>query len=234
MGTITLVKDEDAADKIDLYEWCGSIVNSKNTAVNQLATERAHLRKKNEQVKRLEQTLAELERLKIDNENQLLEKFALLLNEKKLKIRDQQRLLASSNVDPARLAAVKASRNGRAHSAGPSRDGKRKAGSKVESDEESNGFEDMEVDEDPNDSEQDRPQTPEDESTADEASEDEGPPIKPPGPRESSAEASSSKAPPPKAPAPVPPKRELPFQKKAAPKPAPVVDGSETESDDEL
>jgi hypothetical protein len=101
----------------------------------------------------------------------------------------------------------------------------------------------MDVDEAPNESEQDQPQTPpQDVSTADESSEDEAP-VPPPtrkNLRKSPAEASSSAAaPPPPREAVVPPRRELPvFQKKPAAKPAaklaPVVDGSETESDDEL
>jgi len=186
-------------------------------------------------VKKLEEKLAELEKLKNAHENDLLEKFSLLLNEKKLKIRDQQRLLTSSNIDPARLADVEDARSGRAHSAGPSRKSKRKAESRVDAeDEESDGFEKMEVDEAP-ESDQDQPQTPQDESTADEVSEDEAP-LPPPTRstrKESPPRASSSTAPPPKDET-VLPKRDLPFQKKPAAKPAPVVEGSETESDDEL
>ena len=70
-------------------------------------------------MRRLNESLAELVKLKAEEENSLLEKFSLLLNEKKLKIRDQQRLLASANVDPARLEAVEEVRAGRGHSAGP-------------------------------------------------------------------------------------------------------------------
>jgi hypothetical protein len=211
---------------------------------------RRSLKDKDEQIARLQESLEELVKLKNENESQLLEKFSLLLNEKKLKIRDQQRLLLTSNVDPTKLEEVEQSRLAiRAHPAGPSRKGKRKAGENTEnSDDESDGFEKMDVDKEvpnevPNDSEEDR-QTP-DESTADEASDDDEPPAAPP-PRKPvndmktnnkstvpASKASSSTAPPEQI-AP-PPKRELPFTKKpAAPaKPAPV-DGSETESDDEL
>lgn len=236
LGTITLAEDHEAPDKIDLYEWCGQIVASKEATTSELTSQRKIVQEKDEQVRKLEQTLAELKKLKNDHENDLLEKFSLLLNEKKLKIRDQQRLLASSNVDPARLAALEEARNERHHSAGPSRSGKRKAGSRVQSDdEESEGFENMDVDEAPNDSEQDQPQTPrDDESTADEASEDEVP-IPPPtrrNLRDNPTQTSNTMAPPTEAA--VPPKQELAFQKKPAAKPAPVLDGSETESDDEL
>jgi hypothetical protein len=208
--------------------------------MKELESQQKALREKNKQVKNLEDTLTELKKLKKDYENNLLEKFSLLLNEKKLKIRDQQRLLASSNVDPARLAVVEENRSERHHSAGPSRRGKRKVGIRVESeDDESDGFQNMDIDKAPNESEQDQPQTPpQNESTADESSEDEAP-VPPPtrkNLRESPAEALSSVvAPPLSREAIVPPRRELPvFQKKPAAKLAPVVDGSETESDDEL
>jgi anion-transporting ArsA/GET3 family ATPase len=229
-------------DKIDLFEWCGQIITSKETTASELASQRKALQEKDDEVKKLEANYEELVNLKNSHENELLEKFSLLLNEKKLKIRDQQRLLASSNVDPAKLAAVEEDRSERHHSAVPSRKGKRKAGLEIQShEEESDGFENMDVDEAPNESEQEQPQTPppEDESTADEASEDEAPVATHTrgngNLRATPAEASSSKAPPPPVEAAVPPKRELPFQKKPAAKPAPVLEGSETESDnDEL
>ena len=210
---------------------------------------RGILKDKNEQIAKLQESLEELVTLKNESESQLLEKFSLLLNEKKLKIRDQQRLLLTSNVDPTKLEEVEQSRLAiRAHPAGPSRKGKRKAGENTQdSDDESDGFEKMDVDKEipdevPNDSEEDR-QTP-DESTADDASDDDEPPTAPPT-RASvkdtksnnkntvpASKASSSMAPPEQI-AP-PPKRELPFAKKpAAPaQPAPV-DGSETESEDD-
>ena len=234
MGTIIIPEDEDG--EIDIFQWFGDFIISKEATARALASQRIAVREKEDQVKKLEEKLAELEKLKNAHENDLLEKFSLLLNEKKLKIRDQQRLLASSNIDPAKLANVEETRSGRAHSAGPSGKGKRKAESRVDTDdEESDGLEKMEVDQAP-DSEQDQPQTPQDESTADEASEDEAP-IPPPTRstrRESPPRASSSTVPPPPKDLGVLPKRDLPFGKKPAAKPAPVVDGSETESDDEL
>jgi hypothetical protein len=209
---------------------------------------RGTLKDKNEQIAKLQESLEELVKLKEENESQLLEKFSLLLNEKKLKIRDQQRLLLTSNVDPTKLEEVEQSRLAiRAHPAGPSRKGKRKAGENTQDSDESDGFEKMDVDKEvtnevPNDSEEDR-QTP-DESTEDEASDDDEPPAAPP-PRKPvndaktnnkstlpASKASSSKAPPEQI-AP-PPKRELPFAKKpAAPAKPAAVDGSETESDDD-
>lgn len=51
-------------------------------------------------VEKLDQQLEDLIKAKKEHENALLEKFQHLLNAKKLKIRDQQRLLASAKVDP--------------------------------------------------------------------------------------------------------------------------------------
>ncbi|PMD38820.1 hypothetical protein L207DRAFT_513302 [Hyaloscypha variabilis F] len=235
LGAFTLTKNDAALDGIDLFEWCGLALTAKRAIENELQSQQKALRQNTEQVQKLEVKLAELEKLKNAHENDLLEKFSLLLNEKKLKIRDQQRLLASSNVEPARLADVEESRSGRAHSAGPSGKGKRKADARVETDdEESDGFENMEVDEAP-ESEQDQPQTPQDESTADEASEDEAPVSAPTrsNRQKSPVQASSSIASPPPKDAVLSPKRDLPFQRKPAAKPAPVLDGSETESDDD-
>jgi hypothetical protein len=86
-------------------------------------------------------------------------KFTQLVNAKKLKIRDQQRLLATARVDEgvarevAGLRMAGAGEGGKSgRKAGLSRRGKRKAdaqggASAGESEEESEGFEEMEVDE---------------------------------------------------------------------------------------
>lgn len=192
--------------------------------------------------------MAELVRLKTDNESQLLEKFSLLLNEKKLKIRDQQRLLACSNVDPAKLAEVEASRaSGSSRSPGLSRKGKRKAD---ENDDEGSddGFEKMEVDEQAaEDSDQEQAQTPED--TADEASDDdalEPTPAASNGKGKDKETTENTSGKPSTSVGVLPPKRDLPFGRKQATAseteplastsksaPAPADEGSETESDDD-
>jgi hypothetical protein len=55
----------------------------------------------NAKITRLEEQLQGLVDEKLAHENALLQKFADLLNSKKLKIRDQQRLLAGAKVDPS-------------------------------------------------------------------------------------------------------------------------------------
>ncbi|KAH8657175.1 hypothetical protein BGZ60DRAFT_384402 [Tricladium varicosporioides] len=245
LGAISLSNTEE--EEVDIFEWCGSTITSKATLKDELRSRCSSLKEKDIHIEKLEESFRELIDLKNEHEKSLLEKFSLLLNEKKLKIRDQQRLLSASNVDPAKLAVIEAERSdSRSHSAGPSGLRKRKAGEEG-SDDESDAFEKMEVDEDPkaNDSENSDRRTPSPESTADEASEDDEPP--PPlkkvgrvGAKNDVAKALSSK--PAKAEkikgddAP-PPKRQLPFQQKPTAKPAPeaapILEGSETESDDE-
>ena len=53
-------------------------------------------------VRRLGEQLEELMLAKNQHEHELIANFARLLNEKKLKIRNQQRLLASATLDPTK------------------------------------------------------------------------------------------------------------------------------------
>ncbi|KAH7370819.1 hypothetical protein BKA65DRAFT_489292 [Rhexocercosporidium sp. MPI-PUGE-AT-0058] len=240
LGTITLPRDPDGDG--DLYEWCSENILANEKLTQQLQASKVKLDDKDAQIKKLETSLAELVKLKNDNDAQLLEKFSLLLNEKKLKIRDQQRLLQSSNIDPSQLKEVEEARS-RSRSAVPSRINKRKAG-QIEDEEANDTVDKMDVDDEPVAAKSDRDDarntddSTADEETADEPSEDEEPPA--PAPKrttkqeQSSSQASSSRtlqdlAEPPQ-------KRELPFAKKPPAKPAaPKPDaGSETESDDEL
>ena len=232
---------ETSEEELPLFDWCAIAVESKDSTIREVQELRRQLQRKADETKSLKDALEELIRIKNSHENELIEKFSLLLNEKKLKIRDQQRLLASATVDPKKLAAVEQGRVN-SHSPGPSRAGKRKVPVKDESESE-DGFEKMDVDapqEETDSGGEDEPQTP-DKSTADEASEDEQIQHN----RKEKALSKSNASVNTKAPLPVlevlPPKRELPFAKKKAtakraesPSKKAVLAGSETESDDEL
>ncbi|RDL38211.1 Uncharacterized protein BP5553_02551 [Venustampulla echinocandica] len=248
LGTLSLPATED--EEVFLYEWCGSAIVAKDSASEELQIARSNLREKDAQVKKLEESFNELVNLKNSHEKALLEKFSLLLNEKKLKIRDQQRLLSSSNIDLAKHETGPRIKNTSAR-AGPSRAGKRKMGEDTQAlkDDESDD-EQMDIDNEAaqspaNDSEQEEAHTPDPESTASEAESESDGPLVLQRPRRTadtskgiakgstahtkeagSSHASQDVSPP-------PPKRDLPFQQKKATKPEPV-DGSETESDDEL
>lgn len=239
LGYIKLL--DDGADA-SLYEWCG--LSAQNTADlrQEIQASRAQLNEKDAEIKKLQDSLAELAQMKNDNDTQLLQKFSLLLNEKKLKIRDQQRLLQTSNVDSAAVKAMEQTRLAvRARPAGSSRKGKRKADEPAEDDDDTDeGFVKMDVD-DANESAHDLDQDQDpDEETADEDTQDEDevevdeekdeeeddPPIKQSGTRHtgSSQTMAVSNSPEPVAPKPSP---------APAKGPPPVAEESDTE-DDEL
>jgi hypothetical protein len=238
-----LSQNEDV--EIEPVLWCGSVIESKLAIQKEAEALRRKLVEKDDYIKKIDETLKELTKLKNEGEDQLLEKFSLLLNEKKLKIRDQQRLLASSNVDPAKLEEIEESRVGiKERSAGPSSRLKRKGAEKDDDEDSDDGFEKMDIDPVVEEEEID------DDQRTESGSETEGespppppnrkPAARPPAktslpsrnPRGSSAQLSSND--PPKKLTEPPPKRELPFAKKPPPKPLAPVEDSETESDDEL
>lgn len=207
---------------------------------------RDKLREKDEETEKLNKTLAELVNVKNAHEDDLIQKFSILLNEKKLKIRDQQRLLASASVDPDKLEEVERNRIPvRDSPPRPSRTRKRKAGTAVkdESDDDTDGgFEKMDIDanaEEPerNSADEDERRTEDEQSTTDEDSEDDVPAVQIPTRYTNNAKASGSGTASKPAPEPeMPPKRDLPFGKKPAapaPEPTALVEGSETESDDD-
>lgn len=225
--------------------------------MDELEALRIKYREQQEILDKLNNDFKESNKLKSDNENQLLEKFGILLNEKKLKIRNQQKLLAGATVDPQKVEAMQATRARTPRTVGTSRSGKRKVGKEAQadsSDDSDDAFERMNVDNDQHeddvtDDESDHPevQTPErsDDETVSEGEADALPstsrlPMRKniiPDDSDEEMQPAPRSTETPKI-AELPPKRELPFTKKAAPVPAPkpTNDGSETESgsDDEL
>ncbi|KAJ0356599.1 hypothetical protein KNSL1_000315 [Colletotrichum chrysophilum] len=215
-----------------------------------LAAATAKASKLEESVRELKAHLDELIAAKEAHEAELLEKFRDLLNEKKVKIRQQQKLLASAAPGKPAAPSVKedptqeqTSRgSGARRAAGKSRPTKRKvAPPPVQEDESaSEEFERMDLDANAKRpaelSDQEQNTTEDDDATASE-DEDEEPAAVPPVKRAPSKQPAPVKeTPKPAAKDVPPPKRELPFARKkqaAAKAPPPPVD-SETESDDEL
>jgi hypothetical protein len=131
--------------------------------------------------------LEDLIAAKATHENELLKKFCDLLNEKKSKIRDQQRLLASAKVDPVKIRAVQAARKtSKPREAGASRPGKRKAKNgqeetTEEEDKPDSGFKkvDVDVDKVPYGSDQEVAMTPEEDETAEETTDEDNEELAP-------------------------------------------------------
>jgi hypothetical protein len=150
--------------------------------------------------------------VKRENEEQLISKFVVLLNEKKLKIRNQQRILSTAKIDKKKLAQLKLTVDGATRKAtGRKRCAETELEAGDREKDESDDFESMDVDHMPNalgDARSSRETTPEAETeSGDEMSA---------GQPATSILAAESQAPEPsrsESDAPPPP-RQLPFVKK--------------------
>jgi len=97
LGTITLKQDDSQA--IELFEWAGTAVAATTALESEVASLSAKYHDQQEALAKLNGQLEGLIKAKEEHENELLQKFMELLNAKKLKIRDQQRLLTGAKVD---------------------------------------------------------------------------------------------------------------------------------------
>jgi DNA double-strand break repair and V(D)J recombination protein XRCC4 len=148
LGSVELSQDDDA--EIQLFEWCGSAIDQRTA----LEIERSNLRIQYESAQdtilSLESKLEDLVKAKADHEEELISKFVLLLNEKKLKIRNQQRFLSTAKVDQKKWKQMEKTLDGKGRQAGSSRSGKRRADKDAEEageqNDSSDAFEKMDVD----------------------------------------------------------------------------------------
>lgn len=149
LGELSLPADPDT--NINLFDWTSTAIARTETAQAEADDLQRQLTTQTETAKQLHQQLEELIQAKKDHEDTLLQKFCILLNEKKAKIRDQQRILATAKPDPVMLKEVQKARQLHAAAAGrdpePSRKGKRKASASAaaaasDEDNDDDGFED--------------------------------------------------------------------------------------------
>lgn len=248
LGAIALEHDPDEA--IELFEWCGAAVEASAAGKQDVADLRVKSHDSEAAVAQLKSQLEELIQAKDKDETVLLQKFRDLLNEKKVKIREQQQVLATSSFNashpgssqpsqpPAPTRAAEPAKPTR--KAGQSRTTKRKTPpSKMvkEESEDDASVQAMDVDvkeevedTDPgNTTEATASGASDEDEDGDDDDDDDDPPTR------TTESTSQRQAEPQKLPAKKgtdapPPRRDLPFNKKPAPAPA----GSETDSDDEL
>lgn len=129
LGSITLNED-DEREEVSPFEWVDTAVAISDDLRYQLEALQISISGQQDEVSRLTKQLDELVQAKKDHEAELLKKFAVLLNEKKLKIRDQQRLLSGAKIDLDVADATSKAREGdrvKIRPAKGSRKGKRKA-----------------------------------------------------------------------------------------------------------
>ncbi|KAK6004019.1 hypothetical protein QM012_008869 [Aureobasidium pullulans] len=131
LGVITLDKDED--EDIQLFDWTGFAVSRANGLAHQLATFQSTVAEHQKTIDDLTAQLDDLVKAKKSHQDEMLRKFAALLNTKKLKIRDQQRLLAHSKVDSRTADHVHQARSGTTgRKPDLSRSSKRKANANIQ------------------------------------------------------------------------------------------------------
>lgn len=101
LGEITLqILDEDeASDRVELLDWVGVAVDRATSLEMKIGDLSMKCEDHDRTIQMLNQQLEDLIEAKKEHETLLLEKFRELLNAKKLKIRDQQRLLAGAKVN---------------------------------------------------------------------------------------------------------------------------------------
>ncbi|EXJ70129.1 uncharacterized protein A1O5_07202 [Cladophialophora psammophila CBS 110553] len=102
LGTIDLAQTEDT-DDVDLFGWASQAVEKRDDLQTDITSLKEQVKTKDEVIKSLQQQIDELVEAKAEHEKQMLSKFALLLDEKKLKIRNMQRVLSTAKTDEKKL-----------------------------------------------------------------------------------------------------------------------------------
>ncbi|KAK8258030.1 hypothetical protein IWZ00DRAFT_31529 [Phyllosticta capitalensis] len=135
IGAIRLPEDNDT--EISLFHWAGDAVLREDAERREKKAAQATVVTKENECRKYKGQCENFTKVKPNHETAILAKTTTMMNAKKLKIRDLQRLLACAKVDPAAAAAVEGARKStRGRRAGPSRPNKR-AASDSESDEDS-------------------------------------------------------------------------------------------------
>jgi hypothetical protein len=108
LGTIELPQNTDAEDDVDLFGWASQAIEQRDGLQGEVTGLRAQVKTKDDIVSSLQKQIDELVEAKVEHEKQMLSKFALLLNEKKLKIRNMQRILSTAKTDRKKLKELQA------------------------------------------------------------------------------------------------------------------------------
>lgn len=83
-----------------MFDWAAASAQAFSTAQSEIVELKLKFTEQRIMMAKLSDQLDQLIKAKDEHEDAMLEKFRLLLNAKKLKIRDQQRVIATAKVDP--------------------------------------------------------------------------------------------------------------------------------------
>jgi len=97
LGSLSLQQNDEQG--IELFDWSNLAVTRADILEQRFNSLLDRFRTAEDTIALLNKQLEEFISLKTEHDQQLISDFAQLLNEKKLKIRNQQRLLASAQVD---------------------------------------------------------------------------------------------------------------------------------------
>ncbi|KIV92648.1 hypothetical protein PV10_03921 [Exophiala mesophila] len=205
----------DETDDVDLFGWTTQVIEQRDRLEEEARRyqEKANAEEKIEAT--LQQQMSDLVKAKSEHESQLLAKFSTLLNEKKLKIRNLQRVLQTAQVDPETLKELQ-STLAEADMAATDRGKKRRVDDEGQDEDESDGFETMDVSKTANEgaddgqsdlSDQQRTPSPEEDSDEEVEDLDTTASLEPPQTRSRDKGARES--------SPLPPPRQLPFQQRS-------------------
>lgn len=125
LGSIRLDEDTER-EEVNAFEWADTAAANADALRDELAALQVSVVSQKEDVAKLNQQLDDLVKAKKEHEDELLQKFAALLNSKKLKIRDQQRLLNGAKIGPDAAEAVNGARSGKGRK--PAASGSKKRG----------------------------------------------------------------------------------------------------------
>ncbi|KAJ5577770.1 uncharacterized protein N7459_006734 [Penicillium hispanicum] len=106
LGAIVLRQDDEQA--IELFEWANMSAARADALETRFIDLTNRHRTAEDTIQRLVEQLEGLMQTKSRHEHQLVANFTQVLNQKKLKIRNQQRLLASATSDPVKVSEIQA------------------------------------------------------------------------------------------------------------------------------
>ncbi|KAJ5431930.1 hypothetical protein N7445_008428 [Penicillium cf. griseofulvum] len=144
LGAFILQQNDEQA--VELFEWTGIAAARVHMLEQQVSSLTGHYRLAEEAMHRLNEQLEELIHAKTEHENRLVANFVQVLNEKKLKIRNQQRLLASATVDVTKVSEIQASIPEESHGSAKESHSAKRCALKMSDTEDSDGFEQMDID----------------------------------------------------------------------------------------
>ncbi|OQE22009.1 hypothetical protein PENFLA_c013G01589 [Penicillium flavigenum] len=142
LGAFALRQDDEQS--VELFEWTGITAARAHILEQQVSSLAGRYRLAEDTIHMLNEQLEELMHAKTEHENRLVANFVQILNEKKLKIRNQQRLLASATIST--VSEIQASIPEESHGTAEKSHSAKRSARMMSGTDDSDGFEQMDID----------------------------------------------------------------------------------------